>query len=292
MRLSTQTETVGFRFGYIPAVKMLAQAGFDALDFSCFQMTTFQDSLNGANYAAIAREIRTAGDDCGVVFNQAHAPFSFNYQISGMYEKAKDAIIRSMEIAAILGVPNIVVHPLHFLPYRGCEKENYLKNQAYYRELLPYAEQFGICICTENMWRYDDIRPHTIVDASLSRAQEFADFLDEMNTPYLRACLDLGHCPLVGEDTAQAICTLGKDRLKALHVHDNDFYSDAHQIPYQGRADWPNIFRALKESGYSGDLTFEADNFLKPYPDEFIPTALKFLHDTGRMMIRQIQKSV
>lgn len=84
---------------------------------------------------------------------------------------------------------------------------------------------------------------------------------------------------------------LGHDRLGALHVHDTDLIRDLHTLPYMGKQNWNEICRALGQIKYEGVFTYEAECFLRPYDDDFLPTALKFMHDTGRMLIKKIEKS-
>ena len=91
---------------------------------------------------------------------------------------------------------------------------------------------------------------------------------------------------LVGDYEADTIRKLGGKRLTCLHVHDTDYRSDLHTLPYCGRLPWKEIMAALGEVGYIGDLTFEADNFIKPLPDSLIPSALRYMNDIGRELIR------
>ena len=39
-----------------------------------------------------------------------------------------------------------------------------------------------------------------------------------------------------------------KDRLIALHIHDNDGSSDQHKIPFTGSVDWPRFMRIVDSS--------------------------------------------
>ena len=47
---------------------------------------------------------------------------------------------------------------------------------------------------------------------------------------------------------------------------------------------------ALAEIGYKGDLTFEADNFMKNNPKELIPECEKFMVQTGRTLIKKFKE--
>ena len=130
----------------------------------------------------------------------------------------------------------------------------------------------------------------TLVPSACSRTREFVDWLDSLADDTFTACLDLGHCGLYGFDAAEMIKGLGKDRLGALHVHDNDYQSDLHTIPFLGKMHWDTITDALAGIGYSGDLTLEADNFYTPFGEELAPAAAKMLAAVGRRLIVMIEE--
>lgn len=289
MLLSTQTGNLAGRFGDEEAVRRLADAGYDCLDYSMFHMSNDDSPMNGDDYRERAQRLREVAEESGVFFNQAHCPFTFKWDDPVLREKVIiPRHIRALEIASILGVKNIIVHPLHHFEYKGHEKEAHDMNMDFYRMLLPYCEKFGINVALENMWQRDRKRK-CICDDTCSRATEFAAWIDELNDPHFVACLDLGHCGLVGEEAQDAIRTLGAERLKALHVHDNDYINDQHTLPFLGKMDWKAITAALREIGYTGELTFEADAFLRNYLNEDIGMATKFMVQTGRRLIEMIE---
>ena len=77
MLLSTQTDRFGQRFGDEKAVRMLAAAGFDGIDYSMFGMIRPDHILRSDAAEKHIDALKAAAEECGVVFNQAHAPFSF-----------------------------------------------------------------------------------------------------------------------------------------------------------------------------------------------------------------------
>jgi sugar phosphate isomerase/epimerase len=85
---------------------------------------------------------------------------------------------------------------------------------------------------------------------------------------------------------------MGGDRIKALHVHDNDGKNDTHTLPYasSGVMDWDKITDALREIGYQGDLTYEADSFMSRFPAELLPDCERLMHAVGRHLIKMIEK--
>ena len=46
---------------------------------------------------------------------------------------------------------------------------------------------------------------------------------------------------------------------------------------------------SLAEIGYEGDITFEALSFVRPFPDELIPSALRLMADVGHYFKNQIE---
>ena len=102
-------------------------------------------------------------------------------------------------------------------------------------------------------------------------------------------CLDVGHSALIGEEPQDAIRYLGKERLQALHVHDVDYITDLHTLPFVGKLEWNNICQALHDIGYEGELTFEADGFLRNYTNDNIDMACRYMVQTGRYLISLIE---
>lgn len=291
MLLSTEIDSISNSIGEIPAVELLAQAGFDAYDLSLFAMRYDPDCpFVQDDYVAYTQKLRQAADRAGIVCNQAHAPFP-----SSVGDPAQDAVIykkivRAMEIASIAGAKIIVVHPKQHLTYREPGNPEKLEemNVAFYRSLVPYCEQFGIQVAVENMWQYDPERA-CIVDSTCSRAEEFCRYIDRIGSPWIVGCLDIGHVPLVGEDLPRIIRMLGSDRLKALHVHDNNLRDDNHALPYTMQIDFAAVTKALQEIGYQGDMTFEANNLCAHLPQSAQLSGARLLHDVGRSLIQAVQ---
>ncbi len=287
MKLSTQTDIIAARLGDEAAVRILASAGYDCIDWSFFPMRNSVGPWCEENWREHAHQLRALQDELGITANQAHAPFPTCLGEEPFDTTIHKWILRSMEASAILGVRNIVVHPIHHIPYAKNRQRLHEQNLELYRSLIPYCESYGIRVCAENMWQYDNKRGY-IVDSVCSRPEEFCGLLDEINSPWIVGCLDIGHCALVGQDPADFIRAMGPDRLQALHVHDVDHKQDCHTLPFTQALDWESICAALGEIGYTGELTFEADNTLRPFPDELLPDAAALMARTGRYLISRV----
>ena len=93
---------------------------------------------------------------------------------------------------------------------------------------------------------------------------------------------------LCGREPEDAIRTLGHDRLGSLHVHDTDYRADLHTLPGMGSINWKRVTAALAEINYKGEFTLEADNFLKNYPTEHFPAAMRFMAQTAGYLAAEI----
>ena len=198
------------------------------------------------------------------------------------YNKKLDyKLKRALEVAGMLDAQICVVHPVQF------STDQKARNIELYKNLEPYARDFGVKIALENMWGRDADR---IVPNVCSVASEFNDYFDSLESDAFTCCLDLGHCGLVGEDAASMIREMGNRRLGALHVHDNDHLHDSHTLPYLMKMDWDSILKALGEINYKGHFTYEAANFVSGFPEDLIPACMRFAHDVGRSMMRKVEK--
>lgn len=261
MKTSTEICSIAKIVGEEKAIELIARAGFDAWDFSMFDMARYDwangcvlesaHPLRGAEYAAFARRLRDIGEDCGIHCNQSHAPFP-------VYKKEiRDYMKRAIECTAIAGGDICIIHPDNFSPAE--------KNAEMYLELLPFAKEHGVRIATENMWCWDNDR-NIATAAACSHHDDFLAHIRAVDDPYFVACLDIGHAEMAGLGTSaeQMILTLG-EHLHALHIHDNDLKHDSHQIPFSMSIDFDKIAKALKTVGYKGYLTLEADQYMKAY---------------------------
>jgi len=288
MRISYTTVDLSRRFGEAGAIRALAAAGFDAFDMAFMDLSS---PMFGEGWRQHTAHLAETARRAGIVCNQAHAPYPTHRaeteENRPYNDRILDHVLRSMEAAAMLGAPCIVVHPWHHRPYAENAEVLFSENMEFYRSLAPYAKAFGIRIAIENMWQRRDGRSGPIVDSVCAPPKELARYLDALGDSVFTACLDLGHCGLCGHDGAEAIRTLG-GRLGALHVHDNDGISDRHVLPGEGRANWESILQALSDVGYRGDFTFEAHGFTSPLPDGEIPDALVRMRTLGQAMAARL----
>ena len=204
-------------------------------------------------FARALWEERQRAAAAGVTIWQAHGPW--RYPPRDTTEEARagrlSAMKRSIAGAAILGARYWVIHPI--MPFgvgADCRpEETRALNRAFFGELLSAAHAYGVTIALENM---------PFCDFCLSSPLQIRSFVEEMNDPALRICLDTGHAAVLGEQPADSVRTVAP-YLAALHVHDNDGRGDRHDPPYTGWIDWDAFADALREVGFDGVLSLETE---------------------------------
>ena len=271
MKTSTEIHSIAKFVGEERAIEYVAKAGFEAWDFSMFSMAKYDyptktmlendHPLGGPNYLAFARKLKQIGLDNGIVCNQSHAPFPTYSPGVRTYLK------RAIECTAEAGGKICIIHPANM--------DTAEQNAEMYNELLPFAKEHNVIIATENMWDWKPGAPQCCFSACAT-PEDFNAHLDAVNDPFFTACLDLGHAEMrgIGTSAVEMIRALGP-RLGALHVHDNDLCHDSHQLPFTMQMDFEAIIAALREVGYKGDMTLEADAYLGGRTEENVFEGIK-----------------
>ena len=284
MRLSVENSEIRRKFGEFRAIEMLKEAGFDAFDYSFYDVEESVCHID--NYKEYAKEVRAHMDKVGIVCNQAHAPFRLSrFEAFDMTEPHYLEIVRSIEAASILGADCIIVHPV-YIPvgetYNGITYEEY--NRRFYKSLEPYCEKFGIKVAVENMFYYDEKRQCR--RGMLHTMEEIRSMIESIDSPYFTACIDIGHLAITSSLEPECfIENMDSSIVTAMHLHDNNYTYDNHQLPYIFGINFENVMKAFKKSGYRGDLTFEICSFLNRFPDALSLDALKMSVAVGRYLI-------
>jgi L-ribulose-5-phosphate 3-epimerase len=155
--------------------------------------------------------------------------------LKGMETSLRNA--REWGASAVLLVPAVVNAETSY-------KDAYTRSQKRIRELVPLAKELGVVIAIENVWNKFLLSP-----------LEFARYLDELGSPWVKAYFDVGNIVLFGfaQDWIRA---LGERIVK---VHLKDFNSETRQFAplREGSVDWPEVRAALQDIGFKGFATVE-----------------------------------
>jgi sugar phosphate isomerase/epimerase len=157
-----------------------------------------------------------------------------------------------LHIAAELNARCIVFHAnfiaaIHNPEYRtGWHQRNLL----FWQEMAEYAEEHGVLIAIENMWEFD---PYII-----------GDLLREIDHPYLRACIDVGHSHLfsIQQDESLSFETwlrVLEPYLIHFHVNNNDGKLDVHKGFPDGVLDYSSILHRIRQLRRKPTITLEME---------------------------------
>ena len=118
-------------------------------------------------------------------------------------------------------------------------------------ELLPVLEKYSVRIAIENL-RNDTF-------------ELIAETMRDYPEKYLGITYDSGHGN-IAEGKGLARLEPLKNRLQALHLHDNDGSGDQHQAPFYGTVDWKRLVKIIAGSSYKGrPLSFELSLRRSPF---------------------------
>lgn len=231
--------------------RILKELGYDAVDYNgmCSAPGCGLFALSDKEFEQELLKDRAAIEAAGLEIGQTHGVWPYDDTRPEQWDLKFEAMVKSIRGTAILGCEYVIVHPV--MPFGWNESPHHDKdvreNIEYMKKLVPYAEKYGVKIALENM-------PNPYVPCG--PVEELAACIDEVDSPYLVACLDTGHSVGIGRDIGGDVRMLGS-RLRCLHVHDNDGKRDLHWFPYYGVADWKGFTEALKEIGYRGTMSLE-----------------------------------
>lgn len=285
------------------AFHFIRECGFDTLDYNLDHTLLGNTIVNGTlNHFYDAgekelldryRPVKEAMKRHNISFGQAHAPFPLHVEgADDVNAYLIQMIEKECAICRYLECPALVVHP-----YSCADKEKEKEiNLAMYRKMIPAGKKYGVTLCLENMFRFEN--GHATAGAC-GEAAEACWYIDTLNKEagedIFGYCFDVGHANLSSRNIRQELRTLGH-RLTILHIHDNDGLFDLHQIPYTQHTsgqktctDWESFIEGLRDINYKGTLNFETFAALKNIPHELIPSMLKLTYEIGCYFKKRIE---
>ena len=201
----------------------------------------------------------------GLFVTQAHAPQPA--YIGGHPEVTEYCIRiykRIIEFCGYIGCPRLVIHGVDYKFDNTTDKPADIDrlNRHLFESLIPELLKYNVTACMENLYvrKYKTDNADLFIEGPACDTVSTIRLIDELNElagkEVFGLCLDTGHMHIVRKDARSFITAYGK-RIKALHLNDNHGFADQHLVPLAGTADWENIFNALEEIGYEGDINFE-----------------------------------
>ena len=157
--------------------------------------------------------------------------------------KSIESMQNALRCAKVMGADAVLLVPTK-VTENFSYQDAYKWSQEYVSRLIPTAEETGVTVAVENVWNKFLLSPI-----------EFARYLDELNSRWVKAYFDVGNVIIYGH-AHHWIRTLGKRLVK---IHLKDFKRGGYQWKnlLDGDVNWPQVRKALDEVGYNGYMTAE-----------------------------------
>ena len=180
----------------------------------------------------------------------ARASEKVGVRVHGVVNSSHHDLTGAIDAASVYGATSVlyVVRP----DPKGSFIENYRRTQATIRLAIPYAEKKRIHILIENIWNTFLIEPLTM-----------ARYIDELDSPYVKAYFDVGN--VVRWGFPQHWIEVLAKRIVKIHIKEynlkvamNEGMGKGFAVPIgQGSIDWKRVREELKKIGYRGWATAE-----------------------------------
>ena len=246
--------------GYLERFTLARSVGFAGIEMQ---------TISGAREAA---EIREAAAKSGLrihsVMNMDHwklplssaDPQIVNRSVAGMETSLRNAALWGAD--AVLLVPAVVDASTSY-------RDAWTRSQRVIRErLLPMARDLKIVIAVEEVWNKFLLSP-----------LEFARYVDEFESPWVRAYFDVGNV-VIHAFPQDWIRTLGS-RIVKVHLKDFNFDRQNRRFAFknigEGDIDWPEVRKALAEIKYTGFVTTEIEGGDEAYLRDVVARLDRFL---------------
>jgi hexulose-6-phosphate isomerase len=236
-------------------IQAAADNGFDTLELNLEESGDVRRGMTEHE----ANEIRKLANDTGVGLPSVSCGLGWKYPMSSpddAVQKEGIAVVKQLlQTAAWLGADTVLVVP-GMVTDSVAYDVAYERSQSALRQLIPVAEDLGVCIGIENVWNRFLLSP-----------LEFARYVDELGSSSLGAYFDVGNVLVTGYPD-QWIRILGT-RIRKVHV--KDFKTGIGNISgfcnvLNGDVPWARTLAALNTLGYDGPVTAEVEGY-HAYPE-------------------------
>lgn len=225
---------------YAERFAIARRAGFEAIE-----MQTVEQPEEAAE---IAEAARGAGLQIHSVMNADHWRFPLSSADPAIVARSVRGIETSLRNAAQWKADAVLLVPAVVDPETSYAEAWSRSHRVIRERLLPIAMDLHVTIAVEEVWNKFLLSP-----------LEFARYVDEFESPWLRAYFDVGNVVLYGYPQ-DWIRTLGA-RIVKVHLKDFTFDRPNGRFAWknlgEGDVDWPAVSAALAAIGYRGYVTTE-----------------------------------
>ncbi|MCL2462156.1 MAG: sugar phosphate isomerase/epimerase [Defluviitaleaceae bacterium] len=240
------------------------EAGFDGVELSLDETGALSLDSSESDIVSVREMAAKSGIELYSLATGLYWKYPLTAAGPAARAKAENIVRKQLETAALLGCDTILVLPglvSGLEPGGDVVPYDTVYNRALeaLTRLAPYAAEQKVAIGLENVWNKFLLSP-----------LETRDFIDKINSPFVKAYFDVGNVVRDGYPE-QWIRILGS-RIAKVHFKDYkravgtlDGFCDL----LSGDVDYPEVMKALGEAGYDGWVTAEVFPYLH-HPEALI----------------------
>ncbi len=224
----------GYIYSFEEKLRYIKDAGFSTI------CTWWDNTFIGID--GDIREHRSLAEKHGLYLEHSHISY---YGSDNLWFKTDDGDTiekRHLEVIRLAGeceIPTLVMHPFEVYKPEGGSYDIFMDRM---NRIAECAEKNTVRIALENLGEQEYLRK---IVTSLS------------DNPYIGICFDSGHNNVTNHNDFSLLKDY-KDRIFALHIHDNNSVKDQHYLPFEGNADFSAFIHAMAETDFSGSLMLES----------------------------------
>jgi L-ribulose-5-phosphate 3-epimerase len=201
-----------------------------------------------------AEDARDAAKKTGLQIHSVMNADHWRYPLSSADREVVDKSVAGMETslrnAKLWGAGAVLLVPAVVNPETSYADAWSRSQQVIRERILPLAADLEVIVAVEEVWNKFLLSP-----------LEMARYVDEFDSPWVRAYFDVGNIVFYGYPQ-DWIRTLGK---RIVRVHLKDFKLDRNKGTFEwknlgeGDIDWLAVSKAFAEIGYQGYMTTEIE---------------------------------
>lgn len=237
------TQIILGRYSLDETLELCGEAGYEALELVFSDGGDPDVSMSDDEIRTVREKCDAAGVEVGSSMAQYADRGNFLSLNSDDREQGVRCLARSIEIAHVLGVDAVLLHPGQ-LTAEGTYEQAWDLMLGAIRDLAPLAEEKGVSVGIENVWNKFLLSP-----------REMAAFVDAVGSPRVGTYLDTANMMAYGFPE-HWIRGLGS---RIVRVHFKDFSRGEHRFVdlMDGDTDWPEIMAGLRAIGYDSPVVHE-----------------------------------
>src|SRR6202163_1986981 len=241
IKKAVEFEMLPKKISVVDRFQLARDAGFEQIE--CPTMPDERD----------AAEAKKAAEKTGLrihsVMNQAHWKYPLSSADPAVVAESVKGMETSLRNAHFWGADTVLLVPAVVNP-KTSYRDAWTRSQEQIRKLIPKAAELKVIIGVEEVWNKFLLSP-----------LEFARYVDDFQSPWLKAYFDVGNVVIWGYPQ-DWIRTLGS-RIAKLHLKDFSYRQNPEikkRVPdfvmlREGDIDWKEVYRALHDIGYRGSAT-------------------------------------